>query len=169
MRGIYVGLLILALAAPAVSAQTMNRDGSISIMKPEPGSRAAREHRRARKHERVHERTRQRAVRRHYKERTSRGSSNPVYPAPLPGPEKPRPLPHYQPPPVPRRAQVPPPMVVPETGRTLPNLPAAGPGLGIGGKENFHQRATRCAHQAGVYGPNATGSPSGYINSCINQ
>jgi hypothetical protein len=27
----------------------------------------------------------------------------------------------------------------------------------------------RCAHQAGVYGPNATGNPAGYIGSCINQ
>jgi len=27
----------------------------------------------------------------------------------------------------------------------------------------------RCAHQAGVYGPAATGDRNSYIGSCINQ
>jgi hypothetical protein len=63
--------------------------------------------------------------------------------------------------------RTPPPLPVPETGRVLPNLPATG--SGPGGRETFQDRAVRCAHQSGVYGPNATGSPSSYINSCINQ
>jgi hypothetical protein len=67
-----------------------------------------------------------------------------------------------------RSVQVPPPLYVPQTGRTLPNLPTVG-GSGPGGRETFQDRAARCAHQAGVYGPNATGNPSAYINSCINQ
>ncbi|MEJ2433856.1 MAG: hypothetical protein P8Y53_12115 [Pseudolabrys sp.] len=156
MRGSFVVLLALGLAAPAVSAQTVSDGGAISIMRPEP-------HAKPRKY------APRKPTRRHYKERTSRGSSNPVYPAPLPGPEKPRPVPHYQPPSTPQRPKTPPPMFVPETGRTLPNLRPAAPGLGSGGKESFPQRAARCAHQAGVYGPNATGNPSAYINSCINQ
>jgi hypothetical protein len=67
----------------------------------------------------------------------------------------------------PPRAQTPPPLLVPETGRVLPNLP---PALGTGpGRESFQDRAMRCHQQAGIYGPNATGNPSAYINSCINQ
>ncbi|MFZ0092474.1 MAG: hypothetical protein WAK97_01020, partial [Pseudolabrys sp.] len=48
-------------------------------------------------------------------------------------------------------ATVPPPIVVPQTGRVLPNLPTV-PGAGPGGRETYQDRAARCAHQAGVYG-----------------
>jgi hypothetical protein len=60
---------------------------------------------------------------------------------------------------------VPPPIAVPETGRVLPNLPAAP---GSGGIESGQDRAARCAHQAGVYGP-AAGDRGTYIRTCINQ
>jgi hypothetical protein len=161
-----LALLVLAFAAPAASAQS--DDGTISIMRPEPGTAAPVKKR--------HIEKRHSKKRRHREQETEappeklqparRGSSNPVYPAPLPAPQQPQPVPHYQvvaPPP----PKLPPPMVVPETGRVLPNLPPAV-GSGPGGKETFQDRAARCAHQAGVYGP-AAGNPSAYINSCINQ
>jgi hypothetical protein len=62
---------------------------------------------------------------------------------------------------------VPPPIVVPRTGRVLPNLPTV-PGSGPGGAETFQDRATRCAHQAGVYGQ-AAGDRNTYVGTCINQ
>jgi hypothetical protein len=65
-------------------------------------------------------------------------------------------------------AQVPPPIVVPQTGQVLPNLPTVAPS-GPGGTETFQDRAARCAHQAGVYGPSATGDRNAYIGGCINQ
>ena len=74
------------------------------------------------------------------------------------------------PPPAPApqpRAGVPPPLYVPQTGRTLPNLPNPAPS-GPQGRETYQDRAARCAHQAGVYGA-AAGERSSYINSCINQ
>ena len=67
----------------------------------------------------------------------------------------------------PVRAAVPPPIVVPETGRVLPNLPTVS-GSGVNGAETSQGRAMRCGHQAGVYGQ-AAGNPSTYIGSCINQ
>ncbi len=65
------------------------------------------------------------------------------------------------------RAQTPPPIFVPQTGRVLPNLPVL-PGAGPSGAETGQDRASRCAQQAGVYG-DATGDRTTYINSCINQ
>ena len=41
--------------------------------------------------------------------------------------------------------------IVPQTGRTLPNLPSVS-GAGPNGAETSQDRAARCAHQAGVYG-----------------
>ena len=95
----------------------------------------------------------------------ARGSSNPVYPAPLPPPL------HYIPTPsqqvvVPRRAAVPPLIVVPQTGQTLPNLPMYG--SGPGGSETSQDRAVRCSHQAGVYCA-AAGDRNAYVGGCINQ
>ena len=66
-----------------------------------------------------------------------------------------------------RRAQTPPPILVPETGRVLPNMPVL-PGAGPSGAETGQDRALRCAHQAGVYG-DAAGDRNTYINTCINQ
>jgi hypothetical protein len=74
-------------------------------------------------------------------------------------------VPRPAPSPPQRRATVPPPIPVPETGRVLPNLPAAP---GVTGVESGQDRALRCAHQAGVYGP-AVGNRGTYIRTCINQ
>lgn len=94
-----------------------------------------------------------------------RGSSVMVYPTPLPPPL------HYVPPGshslVARPPTVPPPIYVPQTGRLLPNLPL-GVGSGPNGTETYQDRATRCVHQAGVYGT-AAGNRAAYIGSCINQ
>lgn len=68
---------------------------------------------------------------------------------------------------VPTTPKVPPPIVVPETGRVLPNLPPVSPS-GPNGTETFQDRAARCAHQAGVYGE-AAGNRTAYIGTCINQ
>jgi len=64
-------------------------------------------------------------------------------------------------------ATVPPPIVVPQTGQVLPNLPTV-PGAGPGGRETFQDRAARCAHQAGVYGQ-AAGDRGTYVGTCVNQ
>ncbi len=66
-----------------------------------------------------------------------------------------------------RQVTTPPPMLVPQTGQVLPNMPVIN-GAGPGGRETSQDRAVRCANQAGVYGANA-GNPSSYVNSCINQ
>lgn len=65
------------------------------------------------------------------------------------------------------RAQVPPPIVNPQTGLALPNMPTVSPS-GPGGRETYQDRAVRCAHQAGAYGANA-GDRGIYIGTCINQ
>ena len=67
----------------------------------------------------------------------------------------------------PTRAAVPPPLYVPQTGQTLPNLPTVS-GSGPGGAESSQDRAARCAHQAGIYGA-AAGDRNAYVGSCINQ
>ncbi len=69
--------------------------------------------------------------------------------------------------PLPPPTGVPSSLYVPQTGRTLPNLPTVAPS-GPHGQETIQDRAVRCAHQAGVYGQ-AAGNTSTYINSCINQ
>jgi hypothetical protein len=160
-------LLFVALAAPALAAELAgDGGGTINIMKPEPGTAPSKpkvEHRRARKPTKPHEATKPKGY--GVKQDTRRGSSNPVYLTPLPGPQAPLALPKIEA--APRRTVTPPPLYVPETGRTLPNLPATG--AGPGGTETTQDRSVRCAHQAGVYGPSATGNPAGYIGSCINQ
>ena len=99
------------------------------------------------------------------KQKGRRGSSVMVYPAPLP-----RPL-HYNPQPpqsvTTNPATVPPSLYVPQTGRTLQNLPTVAPS-GPGGTESSQDRAIRCTHQAGAYGA-AAGDRNAYIGSCINQ
>jgi len=59
------------------------------------------------------------------------------------------------------------PIIVPQTGRALPNLPSVS-GSGPGGAETYQDRAARCTHQAGVYGQ-AAGNRGTYIGTCINQ
>lgn len=67
----------------------------------------------------------------------------------------------------PKVAPVPPPIVVPQTGQVLPNMPTLSPS-GPHGTESFQDRATRCAHQAGAYGA-AAGDRGTYIGTCVNQ
>jgi hypothetical protein len=67
----------------------------------------------------------------------------------------------------PPNTTVPPPIIVPQTGQVLPNLPTVS-GSGPKGAETFQDRASRCAHQAGVYGP-AAGDRNAYVGTCINQ
>ncbi len=74
----------------------------------------------------------------------------------------PQPIPEPQ-----ARTTVPPPLYVPQTGQTLPNLPSIT-GAGLGGRETSQDRAVRCANQAGVYG-SAAGDRNTYVGSCINQ
>jgi len=136
-------LLALALVVPALSAESDS--GTINIMKPEKAAP-----------------TKMKSTKTH---KARRGSSNPVYPIPLPKPQGPLPVPHLQAV-TPPRAKTPPPLYVPQTGRSLPNLPATGSGLR--GTETFQDRAARCTHQAGVYGGLA-GDRGSYIRSCINQ
>ena len=138
-------MLVLALAAPAFSAESSDDNGTINIMRPEP-EQAAPAKQKPRK--------------------ARRGSSNPVYPAPLPAPQAPLPVPQQEVV-TPHRPKIPPPLYVPETGRTLPNLPTVS-SSGPKGAETFQDRASRCAHQAGVYGA-AAGDRNAYIGSCINQ
>jgi hypothetical protein len=67
----------------------------------------------------------------------------------------------------PPNTTVPPPIVVPQTGQVLPNLPTVQ-GSGPRGAETYQDRAARCAHQAGVYG-SAAGDRNAYVGTCINQ
>jgi len=145
-RGVFlVALLALTFGAPACAAQAQSDDERYDIMAPEKPA--------AKKPPPKH------------KQKVRHGSSSPVYPTPLPPPL------HYNPQPVPsvtaHPAEVPPSLFVPQTGRTLPNLPTVAPS-GPNGTETYQDRALRCAHQAGVYGQ-AAGERSSYINGCINQ
>jgi hypothetical protein len=151
-------LLALAIAMPAIPGHARSDDDGISIMTPEKGSVKPGKKRPARKY--MMRRGSSKPV-------VRRGSSNPVYPLPLPAPQNLGVVPQ-QPLAVPQtRTEVPPPIVVPQTGRALPNLPPIT-GAGPGGAETFQDRAARCTHQAGVYGE-AAGDRNAYIGSCINQ
>ena len=129
-------IVLLALVALASSAQAQTDDERYTIMRPEPGTK--------RELPRID-------LVPTYK--SPRGTRNRVV--------TPRPATPPQP-----QAQVPPPLYVPQTGQTLPNLPMQG--SGPGGRETYQDRAVRCAHQAGVYGAQA-GNSNAYIGSCINQ
>jgi len=169
MRNIWPALLV-ALAAlavtPGVRAQSDNFP--YSIMRPEPGSPEARKPKAPK--EKPAPETNKKAepdtAKVQPKPRRHIGSSSPVYPTSLPPPL------HYNPPPVetvtPAPHVVPPAMAVPQTGMVLPNLPAVG-GAGPGGSETSQDRAVRCAHQAGLYGPAQTGDRNAYVGGCINQ
>jgi hypothetical protein len=65
----------------------------------------------------------------------------------------------------PPSAAVPPDVFVPQTGRTFQNLPTVS-GSGPSGAETFQDRASRCAHQAGVYGQTG-GARGSYMGSCL--
>jgi hypothetical protein len=136
---IVLALLALTTLVAALPACAQAADNSYIIMKPEPG--------------------------RPYevpepwlapKYRSPRGTREHV--------KGPRPL---KPARAPTASKVPPPIMVPETGRVLPNLPTLSPS-GPHGTETFQDRAARCAHQSGMYG-NAAGNRNVYIGTCVNQ
>ena len=127
-------LLVLAAFVSALPAHAQSDDERYTIMRPEKGARP--------------EQPEPWLVPKYSSPRGTR--QHVVIPRPAPAP--------------PTRAQVPPSLTVPETGRVLPNLPTPG----LGGRETTQDRAARCAHQAGVYGP-AAGDRNSYIGSCVNQ
>lgn len=181
-----VALVALAFVTPVPAAETHDDLGIHDIMVPEPPLKStAPHHVRYKARHKADKRHRSKAVEPNvdskpksasepvpapenktaHNRKRPRGSSGAVYPAPLPPPL------HYVPPPsqevaIPRPA-VPPPIVVPETGRVLPNFPTVS-GSGPGGRETSQDRAVRCAHQAGVYDAMA-GNRNTYIGTCINQ
>ncbi len=66
-----------------------------------------------------------------------------------------------------RSTEPPPPLYVPQTGQVLPNIRTLSPS-GPNGTETFHDKATRCVHQSGMYGARA-GDPGAYVGGCVNQ
>jgi hypothetical protein len=141
-RGVMLVAALALLLALSALARAESDEERFNIMAPEPSAKKPVQ-----------------------KSKARRGSSGMVYPTPLPPPL------HYNPSPPPAvvtpQATVPPPLYVPQTGRTLQNLPAAAPS-GPKGTETYQDRAARCAHQAGVYGQ-AAGDRNAYVGSCINQ
>lgn len=91
----------------------------------------------------------------------------PTYKSPRGTRQHVKPLKHPPSPEGPRVSTPPPPIVVPQTGQALPNLPTIAPS-GPRGTESFQDKASRCAHQAGMYGT-AAGDRSSYIGTCVNQ
>jgi len=160
-----IGWLALALLAPGMPVQAQSIDDDLTIMRPEPGSPEARRLKQLKEKPPL-EQAKPPAQANAPKGKKHIGSSNPVYPAPLPPPL------HYEPPPVrtvtPLPRTVPPSLYVPQTGAVLPNLPTVG-GAGPGGSETSQDRAMRCVNQAGIYGSAQTGDRNAYIGSCINQ
>ncbi|KQZ00577.1 hypothetical protein ASD45_06710 [Pseudolabrys sp. Root1462] len=129
----------LLAAAPVVHAQSL--DNPYNILKPEPG---------AAPHHRPQPRPEPWLPPKYQSPRDARlYRSPPAVVPPAPG------------------ADVPPAIVVPETGRVLPNIPTLSPS-GPNGIETGQDRAVRCANQLGTYGAQA-GNPSAYLGSCVTQ
>lgn len=137
-----ITVLLSALlgAAPLVYAQTL--DNPYSILKPEPG-----------------------AAPYHKPQPQPEPWLPPKYQSPRSAERVPPPS-QVMPPKL-QRERVPPAIVVPETGRVLPNLPTLSPS-GPNGTETSQDRAARCAHQLGTYGADA-GNPAAYLGTCVNQ
>jgi hypothetical protein len=156
--GILLGLALAALSA--VPARAIEDHYPYSIMTPEPGTvshhravarQSASRHRTSRGRERLMARSH-----RHVRS-ASRGSSGSVLPTPLPRtPLIPPPSAHI---PTPHRgyASSPGPTILPN-GSTVPNLPHSTP-------ETFQDRASRCAHQQGLFGVPGS-EASTYMHTC---
>jgi len=142
MRRQTIAMIVLLpglFAGPLAHAQTI--DNPYNILKPEPG---------AAPHHKPQPRPEPWLPPKYQSPRSS--SLHPTPPAAVP--------------PAPR-ADVPPAIVVPETGRVLPNMPTPSPS-GPNGVETGQDRAVRCANQLGTYGARA-GNPSAYLGSCVSQ
>ena len=138
---LFMVLLALTAFVSVLPARAQSADDRYSIMRPEPGSRSAQP-----------ELKYEPWLPPKYK--SPRGTRQHIV--------TPQPIPESQ-----TRTFVPPPLFVPQTGQTLPNLPSIT-GAGPGGRETSQNRAVRCANQAGVYG-SAAGDRNTYVGSCINQ
>jgi hypothetical protein len=138
-RRLILTVAVLLAAAPGARAQTI--DNRYNILKPEPG---------AAPHHRPQPRPEPWLPPKYESPRGSRLHRTPpavVPPAP--------------------RADGPPAIMVPETGRVLPNQRTLSPS-GPNGIETGQDRAVRCANQLGTYGAQA-GNPSAYLGSCVTQ
>jgi hypothetical protein len=156
-------LLVLsaALATPATAAETRNILGdNYSIMVPEKGSKQKQKV------------SKQNVSKQNQKVSKQKVSNQKVSKREQP---KPRLAPKYQSPSgtqqqvnIPKPRTVNPPrasgtgsVYVPQTGQTFQNLPTLGRGT-----ETSQDRATRCTHQAGVYGQTG-GARGSYMGSCL--
>jgi hypothetical protein len=150
-------VLAAALATPATPAQTRNiLSDNYSIMVPEKGSKQKQKI---------------------FAQKVSKQkvSKQKVSNQKVSKREQPRLTPKYKSPTgteqqvnIPRAKTVNPPrasgtgsVYVPQTGQTFKNLPAPGRGT-----ETSQDRATRCTHQAGVYGQTG-GARGSYMGSCL--
>lgn len=86
------------------------------------------------------------------KYKSPRGSHNRVVPIPRQHPRYVEPV-------------APPPLVVPQTGRVVPNNPVLSPS-GPRGTETFQDKASRCVGQSSAPG---AGNPNAYVGTCVNQ
>jgi hypothetical protein len=138
MRLVVLALFVLALFAPAVRP-AQSKDANWVIMTPEPG--------------------RPQEVPEPWlpnKYKSPRGSRQHV-----------KPLRKHHEADAPRVSSPPPPIVVPQTGVAVPNMPTIAPS-GPRGTESFQDKALRCTHQAGAYS-GMTGDRGTYIGTCVNQ
>jgi hypothetical protein len=155
-------VLSAALATPARSAQTRSiLSDNYSIMVPEKGSKQK---------QKVFEQKVSKQKVSKQKVSNQKVSNQKVTKR-----EQPRLAPKYKSPTgteqqvsIPRAKTVNPPrasgtgsVYVPQTGQTFQNLPAPGRGT-----ETSQDRATRCTHQAGVYGQTG-GARGSYMGSCL--
>jgi hypothetical protein len=147
-------VLSAALATPATAAQTRNILGdNYSIMVPEKGSKP--------KQKVSNQKVSKQKV-------SNQKVSKREQPKPRFAPKYKSPSGTEQQVNIPRVKTVNPPrasgsgsVYVPQTGQTFQNLPTPGRGT-----ETSQDRATRCTHQAGVYGQTG-GARGSYMGSCL--
>jgi hypothetical protein len=147
-------VLSAALATPATAAQTRNILGdNYSIMVPEKGSKP--------KQKVSNQKVSKQKV-------SNQKVSKREQPKPRFAPKYKSPSGTEQQVNIPRAKTVNPPrasgsgsVYVPQTGQTFQNLPTPGRGT-----ETSQDRATRCTHQAGVYGQTG-GARGSYMGSCL--
>jgi hypothetical protein len=147
-------VLSAALATPATAAQTRNILGdNYSIMVPEKGSKP--------KQNVSNQKVSKQKV-------SNQKVSKREQPKPRFAPKYKSPSGTEQQVNIPRAKTVNPPrasgsgsVYVPQTGQTFQNLPTPGRGT-----ETSQDRATRCTHQAGVYGQTG-GARGSYMGSCL--
>ena len=138
MRWIGLALFAAALLAPALT-HAQNKPTGWVVMKPEPGR----------------------------PQEVPQPWITPTYKSPRDSRQHVKAAPHKGEAEAPRISTPPPPMYVPQTGQVLPNQPTLSPS-GPRGTETLQDKATRCVHQAGIYGLRA-GDSAAYVGACVNQ